>query len=30
MNVNDDLGTRMPILKGKDRKYIDDLIYIGE
>ena len=24
------LDTEMPILKGKDRKYVDDLIYIGE
>ena len=24
------IDTEMPILKGKDRKYIDDLIYIGE
>ena len=24
------IDTQMPILKGKDRKYIDDLIYIGE
>lgn len=24
------IDTEMPILKGKDRKYIDDLVYIGE
>lgn len=24
------IDTEMPILKGKDRKYIDDLIYVGE
>ena len=33
MPVNDNLGmrdTEMPILKGEDRKYVDDLVYIGE
>ena len=24
------LDTEMPILKGEDRKYVDDLVYIGE
>ena len=24
------IDTEMPILKGEDRKYVDDLIYVGE